>query len=70
MTRWEFRIVSCLAGGKAPATCLKMLVVVVVIFIFNTQISTTNKKMNPFIEKMNAGYPFCRFAMICTSEFA
>jgi len=26
MTRWEFWIVSCLAGGNAPATCLKMLV--------------------------------------------
>jgi len=26
MTRWEFRIVPCLAGGHASATCLKMLV--------------------------------------------
>jgi len=26
MTRWELRIVSCLAGGNASATCLKMLV--------------------------------------------
>jgi len=26
MTQWEFTIVSCLAGGNAPATCLKMLV--------------------------------------------
>jgi len=26
MTRWEFRIVTCLAGGNAFATCLKMLV--------------------------------------------
>jgi len=26
MTRWEFGIVPCLAGGKASATCLKMLV--------------------------------------------
>jgi len=26
MTRWEFRIVPCLAGGNASATCLKMLV--------------------------------------------
>jgi len=26
MTRWEFRIVSCLAGGNTSATCLKMLV--------------------------------------------
>jgi len=25
MTRWEFRIVPCLAGGNASATCLKML---------------------------------------------
>jgi len=24
--RWEFRIVPCLAGGNASATCLKMLV--------------------------------------------
>jgi len=27
MTRWEFRIVPCLAAGNAYATCLKMLVV-------------------------------------------
>jgi len=27
MTRWEFRIVPCLAGGKASATCHKMLVI-------------------------------------------
>jgi len=26
MTRWEFRIVPCLAGGNASAKCLKMLV--------------------------------------------
>jgi len=26
MTRWEFRIVSCLAGGNASATHLNMLV--------------------------------------------
>jgi len=26
MTRWEFRIVPCLAGGNASATCLKTLV--------------------------------------------
>jgi len=26
MTRKEFRIVPCLAGGNASATCLKMLV--------------------------------------------
>jgi len=26
MTRWEFSIVPCLAGGNASATCLKMLV--------------------------------------------
>jgi len=26
MTRWEFRIVPCLAEGNASATCLKMLV--------------------------------------------
>jgi len=26
MTRWEFRIVPCLAGGNASATCPKMLV--------------------------------------------
>jgi len=26
MTRWEFRIVPCLAGGNASATCLKILV--------------------------------------------
>jgi len=26
MTQWEFRIVLCLAGGNASATCLKMLV--------------------------------------------
>jgi len=26
MTRWEFRIGPCLAGGNASATCLKMLV--------------------------------------------
>jgi len=26
MTRWEFKIVPCLAGGNASATCLKMLV--------------------------------------------
>jgi len=26
MTRWEFRIVLCLAGGNASVTCLKMLV--------------------------------------------
>jgi len=26
MTRWWFRIVSCLAGGNASATCLKILV--------------------------------------------
>jgi len=26
MTQWEFRIVSCLAGGNASAKCLKMLV--------------------------------------------
>jgi len=26
MTRWAFRIVPCLAGGNAFATCLKMLV--------------------------------------------
>jgi len=25
MTPWEFRIVPCLAGGNASATCLKML---------------------------------------------
>jgi len=25
-TRWEFRIVPCIAGGNASATCLKMLV--------------------------------------------
>jgi len=25
MTRWEFKIVPCPAGGKASATCLKML---------------------------------------------
>jgi len=25
MTRWELRIVTCLAGGNASATCLKML---------------------------------------------
>jgi len=27
MTRWEFKIVPCLAGGNASATCLKMLVI-------------------------------------------
>jgi len=27
MTRLEFRIVPCLAGGNASATCLKMLVI-------------------------------------------
>jgi len=27
MTRWEFRIVPCLAVGNASATCLKMLVI-------------------------------------------
>jgi len=27
MTRWEFRIVPCLAGGNASATCLNMLVI-------------------------------------------
>jgi len=26
MTRWEFGIVPCLAGGTASAICLKMLV--------------------------------------------
>jgi len=26
MTRWEFRIVPCLSGGNASATCLKILV--------------------------------------------
>jgi len=26
ITRWEFRIVPCLSGGNASATCLKMLV--------------------------------------------
>jgi len=26
MTRWEFKIVPCQAGGNASATCLKMLV--------------------------------------------
>jgi len=26
MTRWEFRIFTCLAGGNASASCLKMLV--------------------------------------------
>jgi len=26
MDRWEFRIVPCLAGGNAAATCLKILV--------------------------------------------
>jgi len=26
MTQWEFRIVPCLAGGNASATCIKMLV--------------------------------------------
>jgi len=26
MTRWELRIVPCLTGGNASATCLKMLV--------------------------------------------
>jgi len=26
MTRWEFSIIPCLAGGNASATCLKMLV--------------------------------------------
>jgi len=26
MTRWEFKIVPCLAEGNAFATCLKMLV--------------------------------------------
>jgi len=26
MTRWQFGIVHCLAGGNASATCLKMLV--------------------------------------------
>jgi len=26
MTRWEFRLVPCLAGVNASATCLKMLV--------------------------------------------
>jgi len=26
MTRWEFRIVPCLAGVNASATCLEMLV--------------------------------------------
>jgi len=26
MTRWEFWIVPCLAGGNASATCLEMLV--------------------------------------------
>jgi len=26
MTRWDLRIFSCLAGGNASATCLKMLV--------------------------------------------
>jgi len=25
MTRWEFKIVPCLAGGNASARCLKML---------------------------------------------
>jgi len=27
MTRWEFRIVHCPAGGNASATCPKMLVI-------------------------------------------
>jgi len=27
MTRWEFRIVTCLAGGIVSATCLKMQVI-------------------------------------------
>jgi len=27
MTQWVFRIVPCLAGGNASATCLKMLVI-------------------------------------------
>jgi len=26
MTRWEFRIVPCLAGGNSSATCHKILV--------------------------------------------
>jgi len=26
MTRWDFRVVPCLAGRNASATCLKMLV--------------------------------------------
>jgi len=26
MTQWEFRIVPCLAGGNASATCIKILV--------------------------------------------
>jgi len=26
MTRWEFRVVLCLAGGNASATCFNMLV--------------------------------------------
>jgi len=26
MTRWEIKIVPCLAGGNASVTCLKMLV--------------------------------------------
>jgi len=26
MIRWEFKIVPCLSGGNASATCLKMLV--------------------------------------------
>jgi len=26
MTRWKFRIVPCLAGGNASATCLKLLI--------------------------------------------
>jgi len=26
MTRWEFRVFPCLAGGNASATCLRMLV--------------------------------------------
>jgi len=25
MTQWEFKIVPCLAGGNASATCLNML---------------------------------------------
>jgi len=26
MTQWEFRMIPCLSGGNASATCLKMLV--------------------------------------------